>query len=53
MDRKLSSDKPLSLLPTLRKHGYKQGDTVSGTILVVDDQWHGLTISKDFTVKVE
>ena len=37
----------------LRKLGYKQGDTVSGTILVVDDQWHGLTISKDITVKVE
>lgn len=37
----------------LRKLGYKQGDTVKGHILVVDDQWQGLTISKDFTVKVE
>ena len=37
----------------LRKLGYKQGDTITGHILVVDDQWHGLTISKEFTVKVE
>ena len=37
----------------LRKLGYKQGDTVMGNILVVDDQWNGLTISKNFAVKVE
>ena len=37
----------------LRKFGYKQGDTIAGQILVVDDQWNGLTITKDITVKVE
>ncbi len=37
----------------LRKMGYKQGGTVKGRILVVDDQWNGLTISKEITVKVE
>ena len=37
----------------LRKYGYKQGDTVSGRLIVVDDQWNGLNITKDITVKVE
>ena len=37
----------------LRKLGYKQGDTLSGTILVVDDQWNGLNITKDFSVSLE
>ena len=37
----------------LRKLGYKQGDTVKGQILAVDDQWHGLTITNDFNVKIE
>ena len=29
------------------------GDTVKGTILAVDDQWNGLTITKDFSVSLE
>lgn len=37
----------------LRKLGYKQGDTLTGQILVVDDQWHGLSISTDFSIKIE
>ena len=37
----------------LRKMGYKQGDTLTGHILAVDDQWHGLTITKDFTVEIK
>ena len=37
----------------LRKLGYKQGDTLSGTILVVDDQWNGLNITKDITIQVK
>ena len=37
----------------LRKYGYNPGDTITGRILVVDDQWHGLNITKEFTVKVE
>ena len=37
----------------LRKLGYKQGDTISGRILVVDDQWYGLNITKDISVRVE
>ena len=36
----------------LNKYGYKQGDTVNGQILVVDDQWHGLTINKDFSFSI-
>ena len=37
----------------LRKMGYKQGDTVKGQILAVDDQWNGLNITNDFNVKIE
>ena len=37
----------------LHKYGYKQGVTLTGHILVVDDQWHGLTITKDFSVRIE
>ena len=37
----------------LRRYGYKPGDTLTGTILAVDDQWNGLSLSKDITVKVE
>ena len=37
----------------LRKMGYKQGDTLTGHILAVDDQWHGLSLSKDFFISLE
>lgn len=37
----------------LRKYGYKSGDTVNGQILVIDDQWNGLNISKDFSISME
>ena len=37
----------------LNKYGYKQGDTATGHILVVDDQWNGLSITKDFSVSLE
>ena len=37
----------------LNKYGYKPGDTIKGQILVVDDQWHGLNITKDFSVSLE
>lgn len=37
----------------LRKLGYKQGDTVKGQLIVVDDQWNGLNITKDFSVMME
>jgi hypothetical protein len=37
----------------LRKYGYKTGDTVKGTILAVDDQWHGLNLSKEITIQVK
>ena len=37
----------------LRKLGYKQGDTVAGRILVVDDQWNGLNITKDISLQVK
>ena len=37
----------------LRKLGYKQGDNVSGTIIAVDDQWNGLSLSTEFTISVK
>ena len=37
----------------LRKYGYKQGDTVTGKLIVVDDQWNGLNITKDISVMIE
>ena len=37
----------------LNKYGYKQGDIVNGQVLVVDDQWNGLTITKDISVSIE
>lgn len=37
----------------LRKMGYKQGDTVSGTVIAVDDQWNGLSLSTEFTISVK
>ena len=36
----------------LRKLGYKQGDTVKGQLIVVDDQWNGLNIRTDVSLKV-
>ena len=36
----------------LNKYGYKPGDTVNGQILVVDDKWNGLNISKDFSFTI-
>lgn len=36
----------------LNKYGYKPGDTVNGQILVVDDQWNGLTINKEISVSM-
>ena len=37
----------------LSRYGYKQGDTLTGQVLVVDDQWNGLNITKDFSVSIE
>lgn len=37
----------------LNNYNYKPWDTVSGQIIVVDDQWNGLNITKDFSVNVE
>lgn len=37
----------------LRKLGYRQGDNVSGTIIAVDDQWNGLSLSTEFTISVK
>ena len=37
----------------LLKYGHKQGDALTGRILMVDDQWNGLNITTDFTVKIE
>ena len=36
----------------LRKLGYKQGDTVKGQLVVVDDQWNGLNITKDVSIQM-
>lgn len=36
----------------LRKLGYKQGDTVTGQLIVTDDQWHGLNITQDISIQL-
>lgn len=37
----------------LSSYNYKTGDTINGQILVVDDMWNGLNISKDFSINIE
>jgi hypothetical protein len=36
----------------LRSLGYKQGDTVEGKVIAVDDQWNGLSLSQDISITV-
>ena len=36
----------------LNSYGYKPGDTINGQIIAVDDQWNGLSITKDFSVNI-
>ena len=38
---------------TLNNYNYKPGDTISGQIIAVDDQWNGLNITKDFSINIE
>lgn len=37
----------------LNSYNYKPGDTVNGQIIVVDDMWNGLNITKDFYFTVD
>ena len=37
---------------TLNNYNYKPGDTISGKIIAVDDQWNGLNITKDISVNI-
>ena len=37
----------------LNNYNYKPGDTISGQIITVDDQWNGLNITKNFSINVE
>ena len=37
----------------LHKFGYKPGDTITGTAIVVDDQWNGLNISTDINIQLK
>ena len=37
----------------LKKYNYKPWDTINGQILVVDDQWNGLNMTKDFSVSID
>ena len=37
----------------LRKLGYKPGDTVTGQVVTVDDEWNGLNITTDISIRVE
>ena len=37
----------------LNNYNYKPGDTISGQIIAVDDQWNGLNITKDFSINME
>jgi hypothetical protein len=34
----------------LRKFGYKQGDTVKGKVIAIDDHWNGLNLSQDISI---
>ena len=36
----------------LYKYGYKQGDTLNGRIIAVDDQWNGLNLSQNISITV-
>ena len=36
----------------LRKLGYGPGTPVTGRIIAVDDQWNGLSLTKDVTIEV-
>jgi hypothetical protein len=36
----------------LYKYGYKQGDSLNGRIIAVDDQWNGLNLSQDISITV-
>ena len=37
----------------LSKYGYKTGDTVSGQLVAVDDEWNGLSLVKDITFTID
>ena len=37
----------------LNNYNYKPGDTISGQIITVDDQWNGLNITKNFSINIE
>lgn len=37
----------------LNKYNCKPGDIVNGQIIVVDDKWNGLNITKDFSINVD
>ena len=34
----------------LRKFGYKQGDTLKGKVIAIDDHWNGLNLSQDISI---
>lgn len=34
----------------VRKYGYSKGTTLKGTIIVVDDKWNGLNMTKEFSI---
>ena len=36
----------------LRKLGYRQGDTITGQLIVADDKWNGLNITKDISIQL-
>ena len=36
----------------LRKFGYKQGDTLKGKVIAIDDHWNGLNLSQDISITV-
>ena len=37
----------------LRKLGYTSGETVEGQIITVDDQWHGLSLTRPISVQIQ
>ena len=37
----------------LNKYNYKPGDIINGQIVVVDDMWNGLNMTKSFSINIE
>jgi hypothetical protein len=37
----------------LLQYGYKAGDTITGSIIVIDDKWNGLNITQEVSIQIQ